>query len=126
MAQTRPRPGKSFGPSQTPTIIAHSALYRCECEPRGGIYPHRNRAIEMCTALPQVSSAQQANARHAMRDCERPRLALLLGQRKELRDSFAHSVEVKRYEARDHSGIHDRKEYQRIFGRFSVRLGLFD
>src|SRR5258706_1298971 len=39
MAQTRPRPGKSFGPSQTPTIIAHSALYRCECEPRGGIYP---------------------------------------------------------------------------------------
>src|SRR5258708_20760715 len=39
MAQTRPRQGKSFGPSQTPTIIAHSALYRCECEPRGGIYP---------------------------------------------------------------------------------------
>src|SRR5258707_13797091 len=39
MAQTRPRPGNSFGPSKPPTIIAHSALYRCECEPRGGIYP---------------------------------------------------------------------------------------
>src|SRR5260370_12993060 len=39
MAQTRPRPGNSFGPSKTPTIIAHSALYRWEGEARGGIYP---------------------------------------------------------------------------------------
>src|SRR5258706_6720989 len=92
---------------------------------RNGIID-RNRAIEMCTALPQVSSAQQANARRAMRDCERPRLPLLLGQRKELRDYFAESVAVKRYEARDRSGIDDRKEYQRIFGRLSVRRGLFD
>ena len=85
-----------------------------------------NRAVQMCTALPHVSSAQQANARGAMRDCERPRLPLLLGERKELPDRFPQSIAVKRYEARDQSGIDDRKEYQRIFGRFSVRLGLFD
>ena len=85
-----------------------------------------NREIEVCTALPQVSSAQQVNTRRAMRDCERRRLPLLLGQRKDLRDSFAQRVAVKCNEARDHSGIDDRKEYQRIFEGFSVRLGLFD
>src|SRR4029077_15065277 len=85
-----------------------------------------NRAIEMGTALPQVSSAHQANARRAMSDCKRHRLRLLFGHRKDLSDSFAQSVAVKSHEAWNHGGIDSRKEYQRIFGRLSLGLGLFD
>ena len=51
---------------------------------------------------------------------------LLLGERQELRRKLAHHVAVEGRKVRDPEAVEDREQQQRIFGRLSQRLGLFD
>ena len=57
---------------------------------------------------------------------ERNGRPLLLGERQELRRKLAHHVAVERHIVRDPEAEEDRKQQQRVFGRFAQRFSLFD
>ena len=61
-----------------------------------------------------------------MSDHERGCRCLLLGERQKLRRKLAHHVAVERRIIRDPEAVEDREQQQRIFGRLSERLSLFD
>ncbi len=56
----------------------------------------------------------------------RPRRALLVRERQELDCKLTHHVAVERHKVRNPKAVKNGEQQQRIFGRLSERLGLFD
>ena len=61
-----------------------------------------------------------------MSDHERHCRPLLLGERQELRRKLAHHIAIECHIVRDPDAVEDREQQQRVFGRLSERLSLFD
>jgi hypothetical protein len=54
-----------------------------------------------------------------MRNHERDRGLLLLGERQELRRKLTHHVTIERQKVRDLEAVEDREQNQRVFERLS-------
>jgi hypothetical protein len=86
----------------------------------------RERTIEMHPPFCDVSSTCRGNTHDAVCYQERGCRGLLLGERQESRGEFAHGVAIGSHVIRGPGAIENREQQQRVFGRLSERVRLFD
>ena len=85
-----------------------------------------DRLVEMRSSISDVPGMEERQTHLAMPVHERRGRALLLSQRQKLDGEFLRHVAIEGDKVRNPKAIKDREQQQRVFGRLSKRVRLFN